>query len=236
MAANICIIPARGGSKRIPRKNIRAFCGRPILEYSVEAALQSGCFDEVMVSTDDPEIAEVARSAGAHVPFLRSDQHSNDHAMTADVLLEVLEAYRAQNRTFEIGCCLYPCAPLVTAPRLKACLEQMQSDATVEGVIPIVPFSYPIQRALTVVDHRVRMIQPENQNIRSQDLVATYHDAGQFYWFRIARFLELGGKSMALLRRAPLVLREMEVQDIDTEEDWEVAELKYRLLMKEKSQ
>ena len=222
----IAIIPARGGSKRIPRKNVRPFLGRPILQYSVDAALASGCFDEVMVSTDDQEIADVARAAGARVPFFRSADASDDHATTADVLIEVLNTYADASRTFRDGCCIYPTAPFVTAGDLSAGAAALDADPSLAGVITVTRFSYPIQRALKIMDGRISMMQPEYMNTRSQDLEPAYHDAGQFYWFRVARFLET--RSLMAPPTAALVLPEWRVQDIDNEDDWRLAELKLR--------
>jgi N-acylneuraminate cytidylyltransferase len=223
----IAVITARGGSKRIPRKNIRLFCGRPIIAYSIRAAQESGCFDEVMVSTDDAEIAEVASSLGASVPFIRSLDTSNDHATTAAVLIEVLGKYRERDRVFEEACCIYPTAPFVTGASIaKAGALLRRGDAP--GVIPVVRFSYPIQRALRIRDGAISMLQPEHALTRSQDLEPAYHDAGQFYWVRVEHFLRTG----SLMGPGTLAheMPEWEVQDIDTESDWKLAEIKFRVL------
>jgi len=223
----VAIITARGGSKRIPRKNIKEFLGKPILAYSVEAALKAGCFDEVMVSTDDGEIAGTARKLGAAVPFMRSAETSGDYASTAAVICEVLRAYTAAGRNFKYGCCIYPTAPFVTPERLKAGYETMASSEA-ETLIPVVRFGYPIQRALKIEDGRLAMICPENLEKRSQDLVPAYHDAGQFYWFRTAAFLRC--KRLLSDFTMAMELSESEAQDIDSEEDWKIAEMKYRIL------
>ena len=221
----VAIITARGGSKRIPHKNIRDFCGRPILSYSIRAALESGAFDEVMVSTDDDEIVRVARQWGAAVPFLRSQDTSGDYASTDDVILEVIRDYEKQGIHFERFCCLYPTAPFLTAQRLR---EAMALLDTAESVMPVVAFSYPPQRGLIVENGRVRRKYPQYQNTRSQDLEKIYHDCGQFYACRTDAFLRDGTTDVADL--VPIYLTDLEVQDIDTEEDWEIAELKYRRL------
>ena len=183
----IAIITARGGSKRIPRKNIKPFLGKPILAYSIEAALQSGLFDVVMVSTDDEEIARIAKEYGAEVPFFRSEATANDFATTNDVLLEVLEEYEKRGQQFDIACCLYPTAPFVTGNKLKDCMESLcSSDA--DTLIPVVAFSYPPKRGLVIRNNRLYFEQPEYVDVRSQDLETIFHDAGQFYFFRVPDF------------------------------------------------
>lgn len=224
---NIAIITARGGSKRIPRKNIKEFCGRPILAYSIEAALNAGVFDTVMVSTDDEEIAEVARQYGAEVPFFRSENTSNDYATTNDVLLEVLAEYEKRGADYELACCIYPTAPFVTAGKLKDAVTQLlQSDA--DTLIPVVAFSYPPQRAMIVKEGRLVFEYPQYLDSRSQDLEPHYHDVGQFYVFRTAAFRK--NKKLMVGNILPLVVSELEVQDIDNQTDWEIAEIKYRLM------
>lgn len=226
MSRNLAIITARGGSKRIPRKNIKEFCGRPILCYSIKAALDAGVFDEVMVSTDDTEIAEIARKAGALVPFFRSREAANDFASTDDVIMEVLMEYQKRGELFDAFCCIYPTAPFLTGLRLR---EAMELLSTADSVMPVVPFSYPPQRGLIINQegHLARQY-PEYATARSQDLPIIYHDCGQFYACRTAPFLQSGTTDVEKL--FPLVLSEMEVQDIDTLEDWELAEIKYRRL------
>lgn len=224
---NLCIIPARGGSKRIPRKNIKPFMGKPIIAYSIEAALKSGLFEEVMVSTDDEEFAEVARQYGAQVPFMRSAVTANDFASTEDVLIEVLDEYKKQGKEFDNICCLYSTAPFVTAERLKEAY-QMMIDEKVDAVFTVVAYSYPIQRCLHVVDGKIRMKWPEYQSARSQDLETIYHDAGQFYFGRVSQLhIE---KDLWMKNSVPLILPETEVQDLDTMTDWQLAEMKYNLL------
>ena len=224
---NIAIIPARGGSKRIPRKNIKDFFGKPIIAYSIEAALNSGVFDEVMVSTDDIEIAEIAKKYGAKIPFFRSSELSNDMAMTAPVLVEVLNEYKKLGNEFEYGCCIYPCAPFIKPEKLKEGLESMK-EKKVDNAVPVVQFSYPIQRALKIENNQLSMILPENMNMRSQDLMPTYHDIGQYYCFKIESFL--AEPTLFSKNTVPIITPESQVQDIDTEEDWEIAEIKYKML------
>jgi len=229
MSRNLAIITARGGSKRIPRKNIKEFCGKPILHYSIQAALDAGIFDEVMVSTDDEEIAEIAKAAGAKVPFFRSEQTANDFASTDDVIMEVLSEYQKRGEVFDAFCCIYPTAPFLNGQRLK---EAMALLDTADSVMPIVPFSYPPQRGLIINEKGLVARQfPEYATARSQDLPKVYHDCGQFYACRTKPFLEAGTTDVENL--VPLILSEMEVQDIDTLEDWEIAEIKYRRLFNE---
>lgn len=223
----IAIITARGGSKRIPKKNIKEFCGKPIIQYSIEAALESTLFSEVMVSTDSEEIATIAEASGASVPFLRKAETSSDHATTSEAIKEVLTTYQGQGRQFEYGCCIYPTAPFVTKEILKRAMKQLiSSDA--DTIFPVVAYSFPPQRAMVIRNGLIQMQYPENLNIRSQDLEPIYHDAGQFYAFKIQSFM----KTEALLcgKVIPIVRSGMEVQDIDNEEDWLIAEMKYKLL------
>lgn len=223
----LAIITARGGSKRIPRKNIKSFLGKPILAYSILAARESGLFDVVMVSTDDEEIAEIAREYGAEVPFFRSAETSNDYATTNDVLLEVLKEYEKEGRFFDVACCLYPTAPFVTAEKLQDAMHQFTaSDA--DALIPVVAFSYPPKRGMVIREGSLVFEYPEFLDTRSQDLETCYHDAGQFYFFRVPNFQK--NKRLMVGKILPSVISEMEVQDIDNETDWEIAELKYRFM------
>ena len=223
---NLCIIPARGGSKRIPRKNIKDFLGKPIIAYSIEAALSSGCFDEVMVSTDDNEISEIAIQYGAKVPFMRSDKTANDYATTADVIIEVLDKYKEFNIEFDTVTCIYATAPFVTTEKIKEGYKMLKNN--IDSVFTCVQFSYPIQRGLRIVDGKISMANPENKNKRSQDLEPIYHDAGQFYISNIDAFRRT--KSFWGENTAGLILTELEVQDLDTLTDWAIAEMKYKIL------
>ncbi|MCR4990328.1 MAG: pseudaminic acid cytidylyltransferase [Lachnospiraceae bacterium] len=225
----IAIITARGGSKRIPGKNIKEFCGQPMLAYSIKAALDSGIFDTVMVSTDDEKISDIAKKYGADVPFMRSEKTSDDHATTTDVLIEVLDEYEKRGEKYEMACCIYPTAPFLNGTRLKEAFETLNgSDA--DTLVPVVAFSYPPQRALVIENERLIFKYPEYLDSRSQDLQKHYHDAGQFYMFRTEAFIK--NKDLLLGNIIPMELSEMEVQDIDNEVDWELAELKYQLLKK----
>lgn len=226
----VAIITARGGSKRIPRKNIKAFCGKPILAYSIEAAITSGLFDTVMVSTDDEEIARTAKQYGAEVPFLRSEKTANDFATTNDVLLEVLEEYEKRGIHYDLACCIYPTAPFVTGEKLKKAMEALlASDA--DTLIPVVAFSYPPQRAMVVKEGRLVFESPQYIDSRSQDLEPHYHDVGQFYIFWTNKFQQ--NRKLMLGNILPMVVSEMEVQDIDNQTDWEIAELKYQVMKRE---
>ncbi|MFA5093274.1 MAG: pseudaminic acid cytidylyltransferase [Candidatus Omnitrophota bacterium] len=227
MNNTLAIITARSGSKRIPRKNIKEFLGFPIIKYSIEAAIESKCFDEIMVSTDDKEIALISEKYSAKVPFFRSNTSSGDFATTADVIEEVLLEYRKRGKVFEYCCCIYPTAPFVTFQRLQEAFNMLKKS-NADSVIPVVCFSYPVQRALKIDDGKLSMIWPENLYVRSQDLISTYHDAGQFYWLNAKAFLE--NKNIFTNNTVPIEIRESEAQDLDSEEDWKMAELKYRIL------
>ncbi len=226
----LAIITARGGSKRIPKKNIKDFLGKPIIAYSIEAALSSGVFDEVMVSTDSEEIAEIAKKYGARVPFMRSEKAASDTATTADVLLEVLEEYRKRGQEFEFFSCIYPTAPFIRAERLREAFGKLK-ESTAAEVLPVVAFSYPPQRGYILKDGFLEMKWKENFSVRSQDLETLYHDCGQFYFYRTEAYQER--KGIMVDGVIPFVMDELEVQDIDNETDWKLAELKYQLLYRE---
>jgi len=229
--SSIAIIPARGGSKRIPQKNIKPFLGSPIIEYSIKAALDSGLFSEVMVSTDDQEIAEIALKAGASVPFFRSEKTANDFAHIGDVLIEVIETYNKNGKYFDSFCCILATAPFISPQRICEGYNLL-NNSDFDSVFPVLKFSYPIQRALKIEDEKVMMIQPEHLLSRSQDLMPAYHDSGQFYWCRTNRFLDK--KVVFTGNSGAIVLSDMEVQDIDTPEDWEIAEFKYKVTQTKK--
>lgn len=225
---NLAIIPARGGSKRIPGKNIKHFLGKPIIAYSIEAALSCGLFDEVMVSTDSEAIAAVAKQYGAKVPFLRSEKNADDFATTVDVLFEVLEKYVENGMTFKTGCCIYPTAPFINGDTLKKA-HQHFIENDFDSVFPVLKFQSPIQRALRLgSNNRVSMFYPEHQRSRSQDLEPAFHDAGQFYWFKIDQLYvnkKLWAPNSGMIEISP-----MQGQDIDDLDDWKLAETKYKLL------
>ena len=217
---NLAIIPARGGSKRIPRKNIREFLGKPIIAYSIEIANKSNLFEEVMVSTDYKEIAVIAQNYGAKVPFMRSKNTSNDFATLADVIDEVKDAYLKIGRDFKNICCILPTAPLITEEILIKGFDLLIKK-NADSVRPVVRFSYPIQRALKIKDGKTEMFYPQFKTTRSQDLEPAYHDAGQFYWMTYET-------SLRGLNKFGFEISEMEAQDIDSVQDWVLAEIKYK--------
>ncbi len=226
----LAIITARGGSKRIPRKNIKNFHGYPIIKYSIDAAKQAKCFNEIMVSTDSQEIAEIAKTYDVSIPFLRSKKNSGDFASTVDVINEVIMDYNKINRKFDFVCCIYPTAPFISADKLRQGYELLISKQA-DSVIPVVRFNAPIQRALKIEGDYLKMVLPENLNKRSQDLMPYYHDVGQYYWLNCESFLK---KNTILSdKTVPIELSSIEVQDIDNEVDWKLAEMKYLMLHKE---
>lgn len=225
--SSIAIIPARGGSKRIPRKNIKDFLGKPIIAYSINAALASGLFEEVMVSTDDEEIARIALEYGAKVPFMRSKTNSDDYATTMNVIEEVLNNYyETQNKSYKYSCCIYPTAPLIKISHLNEGFLKLIKNSFI-SVFPVVPFSYPIWRGLSINDDgTTSMIWPDFINSRSQDLQTVYHDAGQWYWFDNANIKNWDWPE----KTGTIILSEENVQDIDSLTDWKLAEMKYSIL------
>lgn len=228
--ANLCIIPARGGSKRIPRKNIKEFLGRPIIAYSIQAAKNSQLFDTIMVSTDDEEIAEIARRFGAEVPFFRSAGTAGDHATTSEALLEVIQNFRQKGEEFDHVCCLYATAPLVHSEDLRRGYETLLKGY--DSVFPVVAFGFPIWRALRFSeDGRIAMVWPEYMQSRSQDLEPVYHDAGQWYWLKSSTFVDT--RRLYATNAQAIILDEHRVQDIDNAVDWSLAEMKYKLLYSE---
>ncbi len=225
--SRIAIIPARGGSKRIPKKNIKYFFGKPIIAYSIQMALESKLFDEVMVSTDSQEIADIAVKYGARVPFLRSNKNSDDHATTADVIEEVLLEYRNIGKSYDYVCCIYSTAPLITKDLLINGMTLLE-DSGSDSVFPVIPFGHPIQRAFSInIAGNIKMIDSKNRETRSQDLNATYYDAGQFYCLNVNEFLIQ--KKIFMKKTLPLILSDLDAQDIDNESDWRIAEMKYKL-------
>ncbi|OZB74784.1 MAG: pseudaminic acid cytidylyltransferase [Halothiobacillus sp. 14-55-98] len=225
----LAVIPARGGSKRIPRKNIRSFGGKPMISWSIEAALQSGCFDQVVVSTDDAEIADVARTHGAAVPFMRPAELSGDHTGTIPVIRHAIEWFQSLGTVPEEVCCLYATAPFVRAEDIRKGLEVLGKTEDCAYAFSVTSYAFPIQRALrlTAAD-RVQMFHPEHFNTRSQDLDEAYHDAGQFYWGQCSAWL--AGKPIFSPAAAPVILPRHRVQDIDTPEDWERAEWMFKAM------
>jgi pseudaminic acid cytidylyltransferase len=224
----IAVIPARGGSKRIPRKNIKPFCGKPMIAWSIEVARASGLFDHIVVSTDDAEIAEVAKVHGAEVPFMRPAALSDDHTATSPVVVHAMERYREHGHMPDPVCCIYATAPFVTAADLQRGLQTL-TDTGSDYAFSVTSYAFPIQRAIKLnQEGRVEMFQPEHFNTRSQDLKEAFHDAGQFYWGRAEAWLT--GKPIFSTDAAPVMLPRHRVQDIDTPEDWVRAEWMFKAL------
>ena len=224
----VAIIPARGGSKRIPRKNIKPFMGRPMIGWSIQAARDCGLFDRIIVSTDDEEIAAVARAEGAETPFLRPADLANDHAGTGAVVVHALQWLIDNGQPADAGCCIYATAPLLDPKRLVEGWDKLQTPGR-RFAFSVTSYAFPIQRALKQTqDGSVEMFWPENLMKRSQDLEPAYHDAAQFYWGWTEAFLK--GEVTFSPISAPVILPRTEVVDIDTPEDWEVAELTYKVL------
>lgn len=225
---HICIIPARGGSKRIPKKNIKDFLGKPIIAYSIEAAIKSGIYDEIMVSTDSDEIAEVARKFGAVVPFFRENSLADDFTTTDDVILHVLEQYQRNGRKFKYMTCLYATAPFVSAESIQQAMKLMTENEGATEILPMVAFSFPPQRCHIINANGMASFKyPQYVSTRSQDLEKWYHDAGQFYIYDSQKFIDAQGRIVDHI--VPYIIDEMSVQDIDTETDWKLAELKYKM-------
>ncbi|MFH0934732.1 MAG: pseudaminic acid cytidylyltransferase [Pseudomonadota bacterium] len=224
----LAVIPARGGSKRIPRKNIKTFCGKPMIAWSIAAARESGCFDHVIVSTDDAEIAEVASSYGAEVPFMRPSQLSDDYTGTIPVIAHAIDWMSQNVAPVELACCIYATAPFVSAEHLQRGLSMLLETGS-DYAFSVTSYAFPIQRAIRIMpDSRVEMFSPEQFNTRSQDLEEAWHDAGQFYWGRTAAWL--AGKPIFSRDAVAVPLPRHRVQDIDTPEDWERAELMFMAL------
>ena len=223
---NVAIIPARGGSKRIPRKNIKMFCGKPMIAWSIEAAIESGCFSRIIVSTDDDDIADVARDAGAEVPFRRPADLADDHAGTVPVIAHAVDWLIQHDVAPDFVCCIYATAPFITPMLLKDGLAALNSEHA-DYAFSVTTFDYPIQRALRVNErNRIEMFQPANANVRSQDLEEAWHDAGQFYWGRARAW---HNQAPLLHQQAvPIPLPRSQVQDIDTPDDWRRAERLFR--------
>lgn len=224
----LAVIPARGGSKRIPRKNIKMFCGKPMIAWSIEAALQSGCFDQVIVSTDDEEIAEISRQYGASIPFMRPLELSDDYTGTTPVIAHATQWCIDQGYPVAQVCCIYATAPFVKAEDLQQGLEILEVSAC-DYTFSVTSYPFPIQRAIRITKaHRIEMFEPANFSTRSQDLEEAYHDAGQFYWGTARAWLE--GKLIFGPQASPVVLPRYRVQDIDTVEDWIRAESMFQAM------
>ena len=229
----LAVIPARGGSKRIPRKNIKPFCGKPMIAWSIDAAKQSGCFERIIVSTDDAEIAEVAKSCGAEVPFMRPAELSGDHTATIPVIAHAIDWQNTHGEIALEVCCIYATAPFVQASDLQRSLESLQI-ADAEYAFSVTSYAFPIQRAIRISkERRAEMFNPEYFNTRSQDLEEAYHDAGQFYWGKAGAWL--ANKPIFSHHAIPVILPRYRVQDIDTIEDWKRAEWMFKAMSNLKS-
>lgn len=226
---NLCVIPARGGSKRIPRKNIRDFCGKPIIAWSIEAAIKSECFDRIIVSTDDEEIASVAERYGAEVPFMRPVQIADDYTGTTAVIAHAIEWQNSHGEAADKVCCLYATAPFVQATDLQMGFDTLESNG-VEYAFSVTSYAFPIQRAIRIThNQKVEMFQPEHFNTRSQDLEDAWHDAGQFYWGRASAWREK--KPIFSKDSSPVFIPRHRAQDIDTPQDWETAVALFKLAL-----
>ncbi|WP_096029118.1 pseudaminic acid cytidylyltransferase [Campylobacter lanienae] len=220
MINNLAIITARGGSKRIPRKNIKEFMGKPMIAYAIQACQNSNIFDEIMVSTDDDEIANIARNLGAKVPFMRSSKNSDDYATTNDVLVEVIGEYKNLGIEPSVICCVYPCVPFLDGGILRDAYDKFIASGA-DWLTPVVKFSFPIQRSFRIVDGILQYNEPQNATKRSQDLEPMYHDAGMFYFHKTSR---LNSNNII-----PYIIDESLAQDIDTIDDWNMAQIKFKV-------
>ena len=225
----ICIIPARGGSKRIAKKNIKEFYGKPIIAYSIELAINSNLFDEIMVSTDDIEISKISKKYGASVPFLRSQKNSNDYASTYDVIEEVIKNYNNENIFFDYICCLYPAAPLIQKKIFFKCFKQIEKNINT-SVLPITRFEHPIRRAIFLKNEKIKFLSSQHKNKRTQDIETFYHDTGQFYWINTIKLLKF--KELITEDSFGYIIPSIYAQDIDNLDDWKLAEIKYEFLKK----
>lgn len=225
------MIPARGGSKRIPRKNIRFFLGKPMIVWSIEAAIASGCFDKVVVSTDDADIASIALKSGAEVPFLRPDSLSDDYTSSTAVVRHAVSWLLSAGWSIDMACCIYATAPFLTAHVIQDVYRALM-DSQKSYAFTVVSYDYPVQRAIKLGNHgEVEMLYPEYQNVRSQDLVECCHDAGQVYWGRVHAWLN--DIPIFSSHSTPVFIPRYLALDIDTEEDWQHAELMYKLIMEQ---
>ena len=224
----LAVIPARGGSKRIPRKNIRDFCGKPMIAWSIQAAKHSGLFEHIIVSTDDQEIAATAEQFGGEVPFMRPTELADDLTATQPVIKHALHEAQARWGTIDYACCVYATAPFIRVRDLQAAYNQLvSSDA--DYAFSVTSYPYPIQRALKMTANGgVTMFHPEHLQSRSQDLEKSFHDAGQFYWGRARAWLM--EEPLFSARAIPIILPRHLVQDIDDSEDWERAEWMFKAM------
>ena len=229
---NLCVIPARGRSKRIHKKNIKQFCGKPLIVWSIEKAIESGCFDKIIVSTDDIEIANIAKNYGAEVPFIRPKELSDDYTSTNEVISHAIKFQIKNSKRPSIVCCIYPTAPFVQTKDIKHGLEILKINE-VDYVFSVTTFAYPIQRSFRMTkNQKIEMFWPEYLYSRSQDLEEAWHDAGQFYWGITDSWLE--NKPIIGNNTKVIHLPRYRVQDIDTYEDWERAEWMFKVINKQK--
>lgn len=224
---NLAIIPARGGSKRIKNKNIKSFLGKPIIEYSIKAALSSNLFDEVMVSTDSSKIKSISKIAGAKVPFTRSKENSNDYATLTDVIIEVYNDYISKGIEIQSICCILPTAPFVSDKLLREVYNEFLSK-NLDSCFPIVKYNYPIERSFIQLEDKLKLSFPKHLKSRSQDLPNRFHDAGMFYWVNPNSLLK--GEQIFNSNCNGVEIDEMIAQDIDNIDDWRKAEIKFKLL------
>ncbi|WP_379552929.1 pseudaminic acid cytidylyltransferase [Qipengyuania sp. DGS5-3] len=218
----LAVIPARGGSKRIPHKNIREFCGKPMIAWSIEAAQEADCFDQIIVSTDDQSIAEISQEFGADVPFVRPAELADDHCGIAQVIAHAIGAFSVEGQDVNAVCCILATAPMISAQDLQMGLSVLDAGE-VDFAFSVASYPFPIQRALRLVEEdKIAMIQPKHAQTRSQDLEETFHDAGQFYWGTAIAWRE--GRAIFSQQSAPIIVPRYRVQDIDTPEDWQRAE------------
>lgn len=226
---NICVIPARGGSKRIPRKNIKMFYGKPMIAWSIQAAIKSKCFDKIIVSTDDKEISSISKNYGAEIPFVRPPELSNDTASTPAVMKHAATWLSENYDAIDYICCIFATAPLVDSNSIRSGLDKIK-EANTNFVISLGKYASPIQRAMYIDSgHRISMFQPENFRMRSQDLEEAYYDAAQFYWGKTESWIK---EDLLFSKNTKaIVIDEMRVQDIDTIDDWMMAELKAQYVL-----
>ncbi len=227
----IAIIPARGGSKRIPNKNLKEFLGIPILQMILKKTKECMIFDEIMVSTDSEQIKKLSLDNGANVPFMRSSKNADDLAPLQNVIFEVLEFYQSQNISFEYFCCILPTAALLKKQNLQKAYDLLDQNNDLDGIMPVCEYSNPILRSYTIENNLLKINSPENYLKRSQDLPPAYYDAGQFYFYRTKSFLKQ--KTFMTKNTYPLFLKEIESQDIDTIDDWNLAEMKHKINFKD---
>jgi len=233
---NIAVIPARGGSKRIHKKNIRDFCGKPIIAYSIEAAVNSGVFDRVIVSTDDQDIADISKKYGAEIPFIRPQELADDYTGTSDVVVHAIKELAAKGENIGYVCCIYATAPFLQLEFIQRGLAQLKAAENKSYAFSVCKFNYPVQRSFTIEtpERNVTLLAPELIDSRSQDLPEVFHDAGQFYWALAQDFINVKGKGVFSHFALPIVLPSYLVQDIDDEEDWRRAEYMYQAFVLDK--